>query len=35
MLNKLCAFARQQDMVQPGDEILCAVSGGPDVPAER
>ena len=30
MLNKLLAFIRQQDMVQPGDRIICALSGGAD-----
>lgn len=30
MLNKLLAFIRQYDMVQPGDRIVCAVSGGAD-----
>ena len=30
MLNKLCAFIKQQNMIQPGDHILCAVSGGAD-----
>lgn len=30
MLNKLYAFIRQQDMVTPGDHIICAVSGGAD-----
>ena len=30
MLNKLTAFARQYDMIHPGDRIVCAVSGGAD-----
>ena len=30
MLNKLCAFIRKYDMISPGDEIVCAVSGGAD-----
>ena len=30
MLNKLCAFIRQYDMLAPGDEVTCAVSGGAD-----
>ena len=30
MLNKLTAFLRQYDMVQPGDTVICAVSGGAD-----
>lgn len=30
MLNKLCAFIRQYDMVQKGDHVICAVSGGAD-----
>ena len=30
MLNKLHSFAKQYDMVQPGDRIICAVSGGAD-----
>lgn len=30
MLNKLLGFLRRYDMVQPGDELVCAVSGGAD-----
>ena len=30
MLNKLTAFIRQQNMITPGDRIICAVSGGAD-----
>ncbi len=30
MLNKLQAFIRQQDLLQPGDKVVCAVSGGAD-----
>ena len=30
MLNKLTNFMRQYDMVQPGDTVICAVSGGAD-----
>ena len=30
MQNKLLKFMRQQNMVQPGDRIICAVSGGAD-----
>ena len=30
MLNKLLAFLRRYDMVQPGDHVVCAVSGGAD-----
>ena len=30
MLNKLTAFVRQQDMIRPGDTVICAVSGGAD-----
>lgn len=30
MLNKLYAFIRQQNMLQPGDTLICAVSGGAD-----
>ena len=30
MLNKLSAFIRSYDMLQPGDLLVCAVSGGAD-----
>ena len=30
MRNKLLAFARQQEMVEAGDKVICAVSGGAD-----
>ncbi len=30
MLNKLERFLREQKMVQPGDMVICAVSGGAD-----
>lgn len=30
MLNKLGAFIRQYDLIQPGDRVICAVSGGAD-----
>ena len=30
MLNKLLRFIRQQDMVKPGDRVICALSGGAD-----
>ena len=30
MYNKLATFIRQYDMVQPGDHVICAVSGGAD-----
>lgn len=30
MLNKLLIFIRQQDLIAPGDHIICAVSGGAD-----
>ena len=30
MLNKLTAFIREQNMITPGDHIICAVSGGAD-----
>ena len=30
MLNKLTALIRQYDMLQPGDRVVCAVSGGAD-----
>ena len=30
MLNKLLKFIREQDMVKPGDRVICAVSGGAD-----
>lgn len=30
MLNKLVAFIREYDMLQPGDHVVCAVSGGAD-----
>ena len=30
MLNKLTAFVRRYDMVQPGDRVIAAVSGGAD-----
>ena len=30
MLNKLLSFIREQEMVQPGDNVICAVSGGAD-----
>ena len=30
MLNKLERFLRQYNMVQPGDSVVCAVSGGAD-----
>ena len=30
MLNKLLSFVRQQEMIAPGDTVVCAVSGGAD-----
>ena len=30
MLNKIRTFLRQQEMVQPGDTVICALSGGAD-----
>lgn len=30
MLNKLASFVREYDMIAPGDEVFCAVSGGAD-----
>ena len=30
MLNKLRAFFREQKLIEPGDKIICAVSGGAD-----
>ena len=30
MLSKLRTFARQQNLISPGDKIVCAVSGGAD-----
>lgn len=30
MLNKLLAFSRQQCLLEPGDRVTCAVSGGAD-----
>ena len=30
MLNKLLSFIREQNMIQPGDTVVCAVSGGAD-----
>ncbi len=30
MLNKLLGFIRRQDMIAPGDTVICAVSGGAD-----
>ena len=30
MRNKLLAFLREQNMLQPGDRVICAVSGGAD-----
>ena len=30
MRNKLLAFIRRQEMVRPGDQVVCAVSGGAD-----
>lgn len=30
MLNKLSIFIRQYDLISPGDEIVCALSGGAD-----
>lgn len=30
MLNKLLSFVREQEMLKPGDRVICAVSGGAD-----
>ena len=30
MLNELTRFIRRYDLIAPGDEIVCAVSGGAD-----
>ena len=30
MLNKLTSFIRQYEMLQPGDTVICAISGGAD-----
>ena len=30
MLNKLLSFIREQKLLEPGDTVVCAVSGGAD-----
>ena len=30
MLNKMLSFLRRENMVRPGDTVICAVSGGAD-----
>ena len=30
MLNQLCAFVQQEQLITPGDTVVCAVSGGAD-----
>lgn len=30
MQNKMLAFVREQDLIRPGDRVVCAVSGGTD-----
>lgn len=30
MLNKLYSFIRQQELIKPGDTVICAISGGAD-----
>ena len=30
MLNKLLKFIRQENLLEPGDRVTCAVSGGAD-----
>lgn len=30
MLNKVCAFLQEKQLVKPGDHIICALSGGAD-----
>ncbi len=30
MLNKMLSFLREQEMVSPGDTVVCAISGGAD-----
>ena len=30
MQNKILAFLRQQNMLEPGDCVICALSGGAD-----
>ena len=30
MLNKVCSFIRQQGLINRGDTVVCALSGGAD-----
>ena len=30
MLNKVCAFIRSRQLIAPGDQVVCALSGGAD-----
>ena len=30
MQNKLLKFIREQGLIEPGDRVICAVSGGAD-----
>ena len=30
MQNRLLKFAREQNLIAPGDTVICAVSGGAD-----
>ena len=30
MLNKVCSFIRQQGLINRGDSVICALSGGAD-----
>lgn len=30
MLNRIVSFCREQDLLHPGDKVICAVSGGAD-----